>query len=136
MEMSVSLAEIFIPYGPGGSAPHVKYDWAVHDLWAHRMPEATAEELLSADTHVQRESILSKANWYNATEIPYAKGLAQEDARLFGEKIGVVEAGGMLKADVKSHAARVLRLRRVKKEGDAFEAKSISREDGNERDEL
>ncbi|CAN9131754.1 unnamed protein product [Alternaria alternata] len=136
MEMSVSLAEIFIPYGPGGSAPHVKYDWAVHDLWAHRMPEATAEELLSADTHVQRESILSKANWYNATEIPYAKGLAQEDARLFGEKIGVVEAGGMLKADVKSHAARVLRLRRVKKEGDTFEAKSISREDGNERDEL
>ena len=85
---------------------------------------------------MQRESILSKANWYNATEIPYAKGLAQEDARLFGEKIGVVEAGGMLKADVKSHAARVLRLRRVKKEGDAFEAKSISREDGNERDEL
>jgi alpha-galactosidase len=136
LEMSVSLAEIFIPYGPGGSAPHVKYDWAIHDLWAHRMSEATAEELLNADTHVQREAILSKANWYNATEIPYAKGLVQGDARLFGEKVGVVKAGGILKANVKSHAARVFRLRRVKQEGDAFEAKSISREDGNEKDEL
>jgi alpha-galactosidase len=76
---------------------------------------------------------LREANWYNSTEIPYAQGLAQEDARLFGEKIGVVEAGGVLKADVKKHAARVFRLRRVKKEGETFKGKSISRE---EKDEL
>jgi alpha-galactosidase len=136
IEMSVPLAEIFIPYGPGGSAPHVKYDWAIHDLWANRMSEATAEELIAAETHSKREAILKKANWYNATELPYAKGLVKEDARLFGEKIGVVEAGGALKADVKSHAARVFRLRRVKKEGDNFNAKSISRGESDERDEL
>lgn len=136
MEMSVSLAEIFIPYGPGGSAPHVKYDWAIHDLWANRMPEETAEALLAAKKAADREAILKKANWYNATEIPYAKGLAKGDERLFGEKIGVVEAGGRLKADVKSHAAQVFRLRRIAKEGDEFEAKSISRNDGDERDEL
>jgi alpha-galactosidase len=100
------------------------------------MPEATAEELLAAESETERATILKKADWYNATEIPYAKGLAQDDPRLFGEKIGVVGAGGVLKADVKSHAARVFRLRRVKKEGDAFEAKSISRNDGDERDEL
>lgn len=135
IEMSITLAEIFIPFGPGGSAPHVKSDWAVHDLWANRMPEKTGEALLAAKTDAERESILREANWYNATEIPYAKGLAQEDPRLFGEKIGVVEAGGVLKADVKSHAARVLRLRRVKKEGETFNAKSISRE-GDEKDEL
>jgi alpha-galactosidase len=135
-KMSISLAEIFIPYGPGGSAPHVKYDWAVHDLWAHRMPEATAEELLATTTDAEREAILKKINWYNATEIPYAKGLALEDSRLFGEKIDVVAAGGVLKADVKSHAARIFRLRRLKKEGDNFKGKSISREEGDERDEL
>jgi len=136
IEMSVSLAEIFIPYGPGGSAPHVKYDWAIHDLWAHRMPESTAEALLAAANDSDRAAVMAKANWYNATEVPYAKGLAQEDARLFGEKIGVVQAGGTLKADVKSHAARVFRLRRIAKDGDSFEAKSISREDANEKDEL
>jgi alpha-galactosidase len=136
MELSVSLAEIFTPYGPGGSAPHVKYDWAIHDLWAHRMSEETAEELLSSMKDAEREAILKKANWYNATEISYAKGLAKGDERLFGEKIGVVEAGGILKADVKSHAARVFRLRRIAREGDEFEAKSISRNEGDERDEL
>jgi alpha-galactosidase len=132
-EMSVTLAEIFIPFGPGGSAPHVKSDWAVHDLWAHRMSDSTAEALLAAKKDGEREAILREANWYNSTEIPYAQGLAQEDARLFGEKIGVVEAGGVLKADVKKHAARVFRLRRVKKEGETFKGKSISRE---EKDEL
>lgn len=136
MEMSVPLAEIFIPYGPGGSAPHVKYDWNIHDLWAHRMSEATAQEILSAKTTAAKQSVLTKANWYNATETPYATGLAQEDPRLFGEKIGVVKAGGVLKANVKSHAARVFRLRRVAKEGDNFEAKSIARDDVNEKDEL
>jgi alpha-galactosidase len=69
--------------------------------------------------------------FYTAT-----KGLAQEDARLFGGEIGGVQAGGRLRADVKSHAARVFRLRRVKKEDHGFEAKSISRDEGNERDEL
>jgi alpha-galactosidase len=132
-KMSVSLAEIFIPFGPGGSAPHVKYDWAIHDLWAHRMPSETAESLLAAKTDGQRETILKKANWYNATEIPYAEGLAQEDPRLFGEQIGIVEAGGELSAEVKRHAARVFRLRRVRKEGETFKGKSIARE---EKDEL
>lgn len=129
MEMSVSLAEIFIPYGPGGSAPHVKFDWAVHDLWANRMSEVTAKALLAAKTEVERMAVLNEANWYNATQIPYAQGLANEDARLFGERIGVAKAGGVLKAEVKSHAARIFRLRRVKKEGEMFRGKSIARDE-------
>jgi alpha-galactosidase len=132
MDMSVSLAEIFTSFGPGGSAPHVKYDWAVHDLWANRMDEETAKALLAATTEVERAAVLKDANWYNATQVPYAQGLANEDARLFGEKIGVVKAGGELKAEVKRHAARVLRLRRVKKEGETFKGKSIAREDKDE----
>ena len=127
LDMDISLAEIFTPFGPGGSAPHVMYDWAVHDLWAHRMPEETAQEILSAKSEAERTAILKKANWYNATEVPYERGLREEDPRLFGEKIGVVEAGGSLKAPVESHAAKVFRLRRIAKEGEKFKGKSIDR---------
>lgn len=133
LDMQVSLAEIFIPFGPGGSAPHNKYDWAVYDLWANRMPEKTAESLLKAQTEEERASILKKVNWYNATEIPYEQGLRNEDPRLFGEKVGVVKAGGVLKEKVKSHAAKVLRLRRIAKKGEKFKGKSIDR---NAKDEL
>ncbi|CAI6340570.1 unnamed protein product [Periconia digitata] len=126
-DMEVSLAEIFIPFGPGGAAPHNKFDWAVHDLWAHRMPESTAESVLAAPSVAERAALLKKANWYNATEIPYAQGLRDEDPRLFGEKVGVVKAGGVLKQKVKSHAATVLRLRRIAKDGEKFKGKSIDR---------
>ncbi|KAF9697352.1 hypothetical protein EKO04_004872 [Ascochyta lentis] len=129
VDMDISLAEIFTPFGPGGSAPHVKYNWAVHDLWAHRMSTETAEELLAAKSEADRAALLKKANWYNATETPYEQGLREGDARLFGEKIGVVKAGGSLKAPVKSHAAKVFRLRRIAKEGDAFKGKSIARDE-------
>jgi alpha-galactosidase len=127
LDMEIALSEIFTPFGPHGSAPHVNYDWAVHDLWADRMPEKTAEELLAAKSEVDRAAILKKANWYNATETPYEQGLHEGDVRLFGEKIGVVEAGGSLKAPVKSHAAKVFRLRRITKEGEKFRGKSIDR---------
>ena len=127
LDMSISLAEIFTPFGPHGSAPHVQYDWAVHDLWAHRMAQGTAEELLGAKTEGERAAVLKKAEWYNATETPYEQGLRDGDARLFGEKIGVVKAGGDVEARVKSHSAKVFRLRRIAKEGEKFKGKSIDR---------
>ncbi|KAI1846586.1 hypothetical protein JX265_009110 [Neoarthrinium moseri] len=127
IEMQVTLAEIFIPFGPGGSAPHVKSDWAVHDLWAHRMSEETAEALMAAATDERRAAILKDVNWYNATETPFEEGLRNNDPRLFGEKIGEVKAGGILKAPVTSHAARVFRLRRIAKQGETFKGKSIDR---------
>jgi hypothetical protein len=96
-------------------------------LWADRMPQSTAEALLAADSEAARAQLLAQANWYNATATPYEQGLREEDPRLFGEKIGVVKAGGVLTADVKSHAARVFRLRRIAKDGDKFKGKSIDR---------
>ena len=127
LDMEIALAEIFTPFGPHGSAPHVKYDWAVHDLWAHRMSDDTATSLLAAPSAADRAAVLKKANWYNATETPYEQGLRENDPRLFGEKIGVVEAGGDLKAHVKSHSAKVFRLLRIAKEGEKFKGKSIDR---------
>ncbi|KAK8068900.1 glycoside hydrolase family 27 protein [Apiospora phragmitis] len=127
LDMTCSLAELFTAFGPGGAAPHVRSDWAVHDLWAHRMPEATAAAILAAATADERAALLKKADWYNATETPYAVGLRNEDPRLFREKIGVVEAGGVLRVSVKSHAARVFRLRRIAKAGEKLKPKSIDR---------
>jgi alpha-galactosidase len=126
-DMHVSLAEIFLAFGPGGSAPHVRSAWDVYDLWAHRMAEATAEALLAATTHEERAAILKRANWYNATETPFEVGLRNNDPRLFGEKIGVVEAGGVLRAPVRRHAAKVFRLRRVVRPGETFKGKDFDR---------
>jgi alpha-galactosidase len=115
IEMHVTLAEIFISFGPGGSAPQVKSDWAVHDLWAHRMSEVTAEALIAATTDEERAAIFQAVDWYNATEMPYEEGVRNNDPRLFGAKIGVVEAGGILRAPVQRHAARIFRLRSIEK---------------------
>ncbi|KAK6205959.1 hypothetical protein LQW54_008022 [Pestalotiopsis sp. IQ-011] len=136
IEMQATLAEIFVSFGPGGSAPHVRSDWAVHDLWAHRMSQDTATALMAARTDVEREAIHRAANWYNATETPFAEGLRRGDPRLFGERIGVVEAGGILKAEVQSHAARVFRLRRIAKPGEQFKEKRHDRIDRIAKDEL
>ncbi|RBQ97166.1 hypothetical protein VDGD_20183 [Verticillium dahliae] len=100
------------------------------------MPLETAEALIGASDDGVRADVLRAANWYNATEIPYAQGLANEDPRLFGEKIGEVQAGGDLEVKVVKHSARVFRLRRIAVEGDGFKSKVHAREDHEEKDEL
>jgi alpha-galactosidase len=103
LDMSASLDDLFVMDGPGGSAPQVQQTWAIHDLWGDRMSQAAARSVLAGRIEGS----------YNATEIPYAQGLANEDSRLFGEKIGEVKARGRLEAHVPRHAARVFRLRSI-----------------------
>ena len=113
LDMSASLAELFVMHGPGGSADEVKQDWTVRDLWGSegaRMSKADAQAVLDAKSDAERRSVLKRANWYNATEKPYAKGLEDGDERLFGERVGTVKAGGRLEARVARHAAKVFRL--------------------------
>lgn len=102
LEMAVSLAEIFVMDGPGGSAAQVQQTWAVHDLWANRMSEDDANTVLNSGR-------VSGA--YNSTELPYAQGLEEEDPRLFGKKIDEVKPRGQVQARVPRHAAKVFRLR-------------------------
>ncbi|KAM0709109.1 hypothetical protein Q7P35_003145 [Cladosporium inversicolor] len=120
LDMSASLADIFVMDGPGGSAPQVEQTWAVHDLWGHRMTKAAAKSVLEQSSGKIEGS-------YNATETPYAQGLADEDPRLFGEKIGEVKARGQVKAHVPRHAAKVFRLRSV--DGKDKTRKSLVREE-------
>ncbi len=69
VKMVAPLSQIFVANGPGGSAPQVKWSWAVHDLWAQRMSLEIARALLNAADDDARAEIYRKANWYNATEI-------------------------------------------------------------------
>ncbi|KAJ6442209.1 alpha-galactosidase [Purpureocillium lavendulum] len=113
VDMSATLSELFVMHGPGGSAPHVKQDWTVRDLWGNegaRMSKGVAQAVLDATSEGERNGILKRENWYNATATPYAEGLEQGDARLLGERVGTVKAGGRLEARVPRHAAKVFRL--------------------------
>jgi len=112
VEISVGLDEIFVFDGPGGSAPQVQQEWELYDLWADRMDEKLAEQILDADVETARK-LLNKANWYNSTAIPYKDGLKHGDDRLFGRKVGTVQAKGQLTKKVRKHAAEVYRLKAV-----------------------
>lgn len=112
LDISVGLDEIFIFDGPGGSAPQVKQAWDVYDLWADRMDDKLAQQVLDADTETARK-LLNRANWYNSTAIPYKDGLKAGDDRLFGRKVDTVKARGTLTKRVRKHASEVYRLKAV-----------------------
>jgi alpha-galactosidase len=110
LEMSATLAEIFLHDGPGGSAPQVKEAWEVYDLWANRMDDKLAQKILDAPED-KAVNLLEQANWYNSTALSYKEGLKKGDERLLGKKIGKIEAGGTFTANVKKHAVEMYRLK-------------------------
>ncbi|KAH7160988.1 alpha-galactosidase [Dactylonectria macrodidyma] len=114
VDMTCSLEEIFVSDGPGGSAPQVKHDWDVYDLWANRMHNSVAEALRDASLESKLEAAgetLKQTHWYNSTDLPYAEGLRLGDKRLFGKRIGSVKAWGELQARVPRHGVSAFRLR-------------------------
>lgn len=116
LHMSATLSEIFITDGVGGTAPQVQESWAIHDLWSEgtsKMSKIDAASILSAGDDEAQSEIFRKLKVYNATETPYSEGLAASDKRLFGQKVGVVAAGGEISVEVARHAAQVFRLRRA-----------------------
>ncbi|KAK1254403.1 hypothetical protein MKX08_008398 [Trichoderma sp. CBMAI-0020] len=115
LDMAAALEDVFVMDGVA-TAPQLRQDWAIHDLWGSsaRMSTADAQALLDApDADARRQFLQSKIGWYNATELPYAEGLARRDPRLFGERIGTVEAGGEIKVRVARHSAKVFRLQSI-----------------------
>lgn len=111
--ISVSLEEIFVRDGAGGTAPQNYHDWDVYDLWAGRMSDKDAQSILDTTDQTTREQLFKQLNWYNSTEIPYSEGLRKRDPRLMGKKVSSIPAQGILEADVLRHAARVFRLHNV-----------------------
>lgn len=120
LNMSTSLEEIFVGEGVGGTAPQVRQDWAIHDLWSEgysRMTKVDAEKILDARPGVARQEAHEKSRSYDATQLSYADGIAAGDSRLFGEKIGMIQAGGDISVNVGRHAAKVFRLRSTSEGG-------------------
>lgn len=106
MTITTDLMEIFVHEGPEGSAPQVKLEWDVYDLWADRMDERQATKILKGDPAKHQK------DWYNSTEISYKDGLTANDERLLGKKLMTVSPKlPDLAANVPRHGVRMFRLR-------------------------
>lgn len=105
LELTTTLNDIFVHEGPEGSAPHTKEEFDIYDLWADRMDDFTAEQILAG-----KEQYAS--TWYNSTIQSYREGLDKGDKRLLGKRVGSIgPQHNELKAKVPRHGVRVFRLR-------------------------
>ncbi len=116
LELTASLAEVFLDDGPGGSAPQVKQKWDVYDLWLNRMDDKIAQAILNGE----------RMSWYNSSELSYKEGLEKDDERLLGKKILTINEGGSLIATVPRHGVKLFRLRAV---GDGKKRYSVFRDE-------
>ena len=112
-EMNATLEDIFWDSGPGGTAEQVRGSWDVYDVWANAMDEETAREIIEA---VEREedvkNIGSEFRYDVMANGGYQSGLERNLTILLGRKVGVVEAGGRLVANVRPHGIGMFRLKR------------------------
>lgn len=107
LEMATTLNEIFVHEGPEGSSAQTKEEFDVYDLWADRMTDFTAEQILAGNAQYKKD-------WYNSTETPYKVGLEQGDRRLLGKRVGSIGPNhNTLRAHVPRHAVRMFRLRNL-----------------------
>ena len=125
MHMNATAADIFVDQG-GRIGAEAKSQWDVYDLWANRMPDHVANQVLKSNSTVGI-SALNKY-YYNATKMSYADGIAANQTLLMGTKVswifpqlqlsstdcdqvGTLAAQGTLKAMVPSHGVMAYRLR-------------------------
>lgn len=127
--ITARLEDIFVSDGPGGSAPQCTQTWSVHDLWATRMGNELAEQIINNTRSLERkvEDLYDSVSWYNSTKTSYADGLRTLDPRLLGPKVGEIQAHGSWTTSVPRHAAKVYRLRN--QSGSATKSYSIHRDE-------
>lgn len=108
MYMNATLADIFVGVGYSTAMPTTNFD--VFDQWGNRMPNATANQILSSNSTT---GIMSNATsyLYNATAQSYANGLAKNDTRLLGQHVGTWETGSEWSTLVPRHGVKAYRLR-------------------------
>lgn len=100
--MNATLEDIFIDFGAGSEK--LSSSWAIYDLWANRLDEETAKDIINGNS-------TAAGKLYNATELPYAEGIAKNDTRLFGTKVGTVKPFGSIETVVPPHGVAFYRLR-------------------------
>jgi alpha-galactosidase len=106
--MNATLAEIFVDQG-GAKSDEAQSDWDVYDLWANRMPDAKANEILAANS---TEGVAGLEQWYyNSTAMSYEDGIFANHTLLMGTHVDSVPAGGKVSALVPRHSIKAYRLR-------------------------
>ena len=106
LTIATDLNEIFVHEGPEGSAPQVKLEYTIYDLWAHRMDERQAKQILEGDFQQHQKE------WYNSTKTSYREGLDINDERLLGKKVGILTPKTPeLSVRVPRHSLKMYRLR-------------------------
>lgn len=108
MSMNATLADIFEDNG-GAQAPEAQESWDLYDLWANRMPNATANMILNANSTMAATNVTQY--YWNATETSFADGIAANNTLLMGSLVGSVEALGTVTADVPRHGVMAYRMR-------------------------
>ena len=120
-EMNATLVDIFFDSGPTGNPTQANSAWDIYDLWANRMDNSTAEQIIEAangNSSAGDPNTIGTQFRYNATANGgYASGLSQNLPVLLGKKIGTVEPHGRLTATVPRHGVAVFRLRQASSTG-------------------
>ncbi|KAK7701443.1 hypothetical protein SLS57_011728 [Botryosphaeria dothidea] len=111
--MNASITDIFLDQATAGAyktPEELSTTWDIYDLWANRMSEEEASAILAGNATAIAEDSVTR---YNATALSYADGLAANHTALFGQKIGQLQPGGTLEAEVDRHSIGLFRLRPV-----------------------
>lgn len=106
--MNATLADVFVDSG-GALSTEAKSSWDLYDLWANRMPNATANMILQQNSTVSAANVTSY--YYNATATSYADGIRANNTLLMGTRIGSVDAMGTITASVPRHGVVAYRMR-------------------------
>ena len=118
-EMNATLVDIFWDVMPIGNSAQANQAWDVYDLWANRMDNDTAQQIITAANQVASgnstgvdPNTIGTDFRYNATALGgYTAGLAQNASALLGRKVGSVGPRGTLTATVPRHGIGAFRLR-------------------------
>lgn len=84
MHMNATAADIFWDEG-GTMSVEANSHWDVYDLWANRMPDSIANQVLRANSTVGVAGV--ENYYYNATKMSYAEGIAANHTLLMGTKV-------------------------------------------------
>jgi len=106
--MNATLADIFVDDG-GAISTEAQMSYDIYDLWANRMPNATASMILNSNSTMDAMNVTNY--FYNATQTSFAQGLAMNDTRLMGKHVGTVGALGTISATVPRHGVVAYRLK-------------------------
>lgn len=87
MHMNATAADIFNDDG-GAKSVEAKSNWDVYDLWANRMPDAVADQVLRSNGTAGLA--MASRYWYNSTALSYADGISANHTLLMGKKVSTL----------------------------------------------